>query len=108
MRPGRRTGLVGPEYDEQKVFLAMIGDNQWRNAGYYMLELRNSPALITVEDVRWHCSWCFDRMESYVDKMKSYSHTEHNTLQYQAQKWIITTSIAGSISLSAIGSGAST
>ncbi|KAF9303839.1 hypothetical protein BGZ74_002940 [Mortierella antarctica] len=32
-----------PEYDEQKVFLAMIGDNQWRNAGYYMRELRNSP-----------------------------------------------------------------
>ncbi|KAF9327710.1 hypothetical protein BG006_009027 [Podila minutissima] len=101
-------GFGGPEYDDQRVFLAMIGDNQWRNAGYYMGELRNSPALITVEDACWHCSWCFDRMESYVDKMKSYSHTEHNKPQYQAQKWIITTAIAGSISLSAIELGAST
>ncbi|KAF9311324.1 hypothetical protein BG003_007544 [Podila horticola] len=82
-------GFGGPEYDEQKRVLSMIGDNQWRDAGYYMREHRNSDAATLVEDACWHCSWCFDKMESYVDKMKSYSHTEHNNPQYQTQEWII-------------------
>lgn len=82
-------GFGGPEYSEQQRVLSMIGDNEWRDAGYYMREHRNSGAATLVEDACWHCSWCFDKMESYVDKMKSYSHTEHNDPKYQTQEWII-------------------
>ncbi|KAF9381215.1 hypothetical protein CPB97_007894 [Podila verticillata] len=82
-------GFGGPEYSEQQCVLSMIGDNEWHDVGYYMREHRNSRAATLVKDACWHCSWCFDRMEFYVDKMKSYSHTEHNDLKFQTQEWII-------------------
>ncbi|KAG0032074.1 hypothetical protein BGZ81_011751 [Podila clonocystis] len=69
--------------------LSMIGGNQWRDVGNYMREHCNSTAATLVEDACWHCSWRFDKMESYVDKMESYSHTEHNNPQSQTQEWTI-------------------
>ncbi|OAA44438.1 glycosyltransferase family 17 [Cordyceps fumosorosea ARSEF 2679] len=36
----------------------------------------------------WHCSSCFGTIEEFRVKMKSYSHTEHNSPQYLDQDWI--------------------
>ncbi|KAG0036811.1 hypothetical protein BGZ82_003680 [Podila clonocystis] len=102
---GARIG--GPEYDEQNRALFMTGGNQLRDTGNYMRERRNSTAATLVEDACWHCSWWFDKMEYYVDKMKSYSHTEHNNPQYQTQEWIIGHVNRGINLLSAIGSAIS-
>lgn len=37
----------------------------------------------------WHCSSCFSTIEEFRTKIKSYSHTEHNSDQYQDRTWIV-------------------
>jgi len=35
-----------------------------------------------IADGAWHCSWCFRSITSFLKKMQSYSHTEHNREPY--------------------------
>jgi beta-1,4-mannosyl-glycoprotein beta-1,4-N-acetylglucosaminyltransferase len=37
----------------------------------------------------YHCSWCFDRINLTRSKMASFSHTELNRVQFQAQEHIL-------------------
>ena len=46
----------------------------------------DAPALI---DSCFHCSWCFKDMSMVINKLASYSHTDHNTAQVRDPSWII-------------------
>lgn len=43
----------------------------------------------SIANASWHCSSCFSTIDEFRVKIKSYSHTEHNTDQYLDSNWIM-------------------
>ncbi|KAF9403000.1 hypothetical protein BGZ94_004745 [Podila epigama] len=79
----------GDQMKSQKKYMARMGENNWANLGKLMRDGRNEDAATYVDDAGWHCSWCFSRISDVIQKMKSYSHTEHNQAQYETIDWIL-------------------
>ncbi|KAG0240263.1 hypothetical protein BGW41_007102 [Actinomortierella wolfii] len=74
--------------DGRRVFTKPLWED-WSNAGIRLRRLGGDLSVPMVENACWHCSWCFSNITQVFNKAASYSHTEHNTLEYMNEKWIV-------------------
>ncbi|KAG0329379.1 hypothetical protein BG000_000095 [Podila horticola] len=89
-----RVALNGNETEEDRKYkelLAYIGEDNWVMARQRTRACGNGGGgdATKMDDVGWHCSWCFSNMSQFQAKIDTYGHREYDIPERRGQEYII-------------------